>query len=59
MNEQMNDYIGDGVYTSFDGYHIWLAANHHENKVVALEPEVFDRLIKYAKRIGFLKNETQ
>ncbi len=51
--DEHNDYIGDGVYTSFDGYHIWLAANHHENKVVALEPEVFEALIRYAKRIGF------
>ncbi len=46
-----DDYIGDGVYVSFDGYHIWLAANDHRNKVVALEPEVFERLVKYAERI--------
>lgn len=30
------DYIGDGVYVSFDGYQIWLAANHHTNKVCEL-----------------------
>jgi hypothetical protein len=29
------DYLGDGVYASFDGEHIWLAVNHHSNKVVA------------------------
>jgi hypothetical protein len=44
-------YLGDGVYASFDGYQIWLAANHHENKVVALEPAVFDRLMQYAKML--------
>lgn len=48
----MNDrYLGDGVYASFDGYQIWLAANHHENKVVALEPAVFSELVAYAKRV--------
>ncbi len=40
-------YLGDGVYASFDGYHIWLAVNDHRNIVVALEPDVFDNLIKY------------
>lgn len=41
-------YLGDGVYATFDGYQIWLAVNHHENKVVALEPEVFANLLAYA-----------
>ncbi len=51
-------YLGDGVYASYDGYHIWLAANHHENKVVALEPEVFDSLIKYREELMLkIKNE--
>ena len=44
---EYQQYLGDGVYASFDGYQIWLAANHHENKVVALEPGVFCALIKY------------
>ena len=52
----MNDlHLGEGVYASFDGYQIWLAANHHENKVIALEPEVLVRLIAYAERVGILK----
>ena len=52
----MNDlHLGDGVYASFDGYQIWLAANHHENKVIALEPRVLENLIEYAERIGILK----
>ena len=46
---EYQQYLGDGVYASFDGYQIWLAANHHENKVVALEPEVFQSLIRYQK----------
>lgn len=48
-------YLGDGVYASFDGYQIWLAANHHENKVVALEPAVFAALMAYAHRIWTFK----
>lgn len=48
MPKQPDTYLGDGVYASFDGYQIWLAVNHHENKVVALEPSVFDALYRYA-----------
>ena len=44
-------YLGDGVYASFDGYQIWLAVNHHENNVVALEPYVFSNLCEYVKRL--------
>jgi hypothetical protein len=50
MNEH-NTYLGDGVYVSFDGYQIWLAVNHHENKVIALEPYVFSNLCEYVKRL--------
>lgn len=44
-------YLGDGVYASFDGYQIWLAANHHENIVIALEPDVFNALLRYRKTL--------
>lgn len=50
--ERYHDYLGDGVYAQTDGYQIWLAANHHENVVIALEPEVMRALIRYAERIG-------
>jgi hypothetical protein len=45
------EYLGDGVYASFDGYQIWLAANDPQNKVVALEPEVFAALVAYAEEL--------
>jgi hypothetical protein len=54
MPDTHDEHLGDGVYVSFDGYQIWLAANHHENKVVALEPDVIMRLIRYAERLGIL-----
>jgi len=44
-------YLGDGVYASFDGYHINLAINHHSNHAVALEPEVIEALIRYSNYI--------
>ena len=44
-------YLGDGVYASFDGYQIWLAANHHENKVIALDSDVMKALVEYANHI--------
>jgi hypothetical protein len=45
------EYLGDGVYASFDGYHIWLACNYHFQQVIALEPAVFARLIEYQKQL--------
>lgn len=48
------EYLGDGVYASFDGYHVWLAVNNHENDVVALEQPVIDALARYARRAFFV-----
>lgn len=45
------DHLGDGVYASFDGYHINLAVNHHTNHAVALEASVMRALIDYAQRV--------
>lgn len=43
-------YLGDGVYVKYDGgYRI--AVNHHENEVVVLEEEVFERLIQFREDI--------
>jgi hypothetical protein len=49
--EQFDAYLGDGVYASFDGYQIWLAVNSPDNKAVALEPDVFDRLVGYKQTL--------
>jgi hypothetical protein len=50
-DNQHDAYLGDGVYASFDGYQIWLAVNHHENKQVAMEPTVLLSLLAYAERV--------
>lgn len=52
MIEIADEYLGDGVYASYDGYYIWLAVNHHKNKVVAIESSVLTNLDAYAQRIS-------
>lgn len=44
-----HEYLGDGVYASYDGWHIWLRTGSHdseENKI-ALEPSVYAALVRY------------
>lgn len=40
-------YIGDAVYASFDGFAIWLTTGDGNDQRIALEPAVFDALIRY------------
>jgi len=45
-------YLGDGVYASFDGYHIWLKTEGSWNKQeIALEPSVIKALNEYNKQV--------
>jgi hypothetical protein len=56
MSEHHQDeYLGDGVYASYDGFQIWLAVNHHTNKQIAMEPSVLLSLLSYAERVYSLK----
>jgi hypothetical protein len=41
-------YLGDGLYVSFDGYHIVLRA---EGNKVFLEPAVWYELLAWVKRL--------
>jgi len=52
-------YVGDGVYAIFDGFGIWLHANHHENPTdrIYLEPNVMTQLIQFSKDIDNYKKE--
>lgn len=50
-------YLGDGVYASFDGYHVWLGLGHHEAKTIALEPPVIEKLINYIDHINIKVRE--
>ena len=58
MAENNKIYLGDEVYVDYDGYHILLAVNHHDNVVVCLNHEVMDRLIAYNEDL-LLRGEFQ
>lgn len=49
--ESQQDYLGDAVHASFDGYHIWLRTGDGNQQQIALEPSVFDALLRYRERI--------
>ena len=41
-------YLGDAVYASFDGYHIWLRTGDGNNQQIALDPQVLAALLHYS-----------
>lgn len=41
-------YLGDAVYASCDGWHIWLRTGDGQDQQIALEPNVFLALLEYA-----------
>ena len=53
--EELRDYIGDGVYVKYDGLGIWLYANDYNSPTdqIYLEPHVLEGLIRFAKRMGW------
>lgn len=54
----MQRYLGDGVYASFDGYHVWLDTRAQEivNRI-ALEPPVLAALNKFVDEINREHND--
>jgi hypothetical protein len=44
------EYIGDGVYASFDGWHVFLDLRKQDASRIGLEPHVLDALVEYRKR---------
>ena len=51
---EYREYLGDGVYAGWDGYHLWLTT---ENGItvtnrIALEPTVLATLDLYRRRLG-------
>ena len=46
-------YLGDGLYAEYDGFGIWLKANHHLHPTdkVYLEPSVYESLTRFVERI--------
>jgi hypothetical protein len=50
-------YLGDGIYASFDGYHIWLRTAREEIHEIALDQTAFQNLIDYHKSLDEGKEE--
>jgi hypothetical protein len=51
MDKPNEEYLGDGLYASFDGYQIILRAPRiYEDHWVALEPDVYMSLKRFAER---------
>lgn len=49
-------YLGDGVYASFDGLQVWLdLRGEDDTTAIGLDPLVIAELVEYAHRIGALK----
>jgi hypothetical protein len=46
-------YLGDAVYASFDGYHIWLKTSNgiETTNKIALEPGVLNTLDVFRKQL--------
>ena len=51
MTDDKQAYLGDALYASFDGHYIWLAANHPDDKTVAIEPQAFAQLMRFAQEV--------
>jgi hypothetical protein len=53
-------YLGDGVYASFDGYHVWLRTGSHTNEpAIAIEPGVFAELVRYQRQMFALADRAE
>jgi hypothetical protein len=53
------NYLGDGVYASFDGYQIWLRVNDSDSEpLVALEAAVMHSLIGYAIKMRLVSKHS-
>lgn len=50
------DYLGDGVFATFDGWHIVLTVERDgRDERVYLGPEVYQALVRYADGRGYVR----
>ena len=54
MPKSNKEYLGDGVYADFDGYHIKLTASDgvYDTDKIYLDPTVIKKLIEYYEKHG-------
>ena len=59
MTDKHEEYLGDAVYASFDGYQVWLRTGDGNDYRIALEPPVLAALIRYVENLspGFIANQ--
>lgn len=52
MKKEPEIYLGDAVYASHDGFHVWIWKSNGEqdSEAIALDPSVLNSLNVYAKR---------
>lgn len=51
MTRPVEEYLGDGLYVSFDGFAFWLRApRENGDHMVALEPRELRAFLEYVKR---------
>jgi hypothetical protein len=51
--DQVNaEYLGDGVYAQFDGFHLWLFTHngYEATNEIALDPETYSALVEYVEK---------
>jgi len=60
-NDEGIEYLGDGLYASFDGYQICLMANSHTapTDTVYLDPSVYANLVKFMRRFSEPKTDAE
>ena len=51
-----DQYLGDGVYASYDGHYIVLDLRAQDSSRIALEPQVLESLDRYRKAIEELRS---
>jgi len=44
-------YLGDAVYASCNGYQIWLRTGDGNDQRIALDPETFQALVAYERKL--------
>jgi len=53
MAKLPREYLGDGLYVEFDGYHVWLITSNGIQDIdrVALDPTVLRNFFEYIDRL--------
>lgn len=55
-HKEREEYIGDGVYASFDGFNIVLRVERNgKDETIYLEPVVFEALLIFAKKFYHIR----